>query len=143
MFIKKSKGFTLIELLVVVAIIGILAGVVLVNVNAARNKGKDAGVKGNLSSLMLEASMCYDDSTRCNSAYTGTCTDSKVVSILTAIGVITTAGKYDCNSDSTGWAACGQLAATDEYFCVDSTGNKKAITTRATCVTAWAPVVCP
>lgn len=55
-----QKGFTLIELLVVVAIIGILSSIVLVSLNSARQKGRDASAKGSISSIRAAAEIYYD-----------------------------------------------------------------------------------
>jgi type II secretion system protein G len=58
---KKSKGFTLIELLVVIAIIGILATIVLVSLNTARQKARDSRRVSDLRQIALALEMYYDD----------------------------------------------------------------------------------
>ncbi|MAF20831.1 MAG: hypothetical protein CMI55_04085 [Parcubacteria group bacterium] len=60
---KGQKGFTLIELLVVIAIIGILATIVLVSLNTARQKARDTRRLSDIRQVALALEMYYDDNT--------------------------------------------------------------------------------
>ncbi len=60
--IRKNKaGFTLIELLVVIAIIGLLASVVLVSVNSARQKSRDAKRLADINQIAKALELFYND----------------------------------------------------------------------------------
>ena len=60
---KKKSAFTLIELLVVVAIIGILATVVVVNMSSAQTKARDSQVKANISAVGKQLTLAANDGT--------------------------------------------------------------------------------
>ncbi|MEI6296363.1 MAG: prepilin-type N-terminal cleavage/methylation domain-containing protein [bacterium] len=56
----KKKGFTLIELLVVIAIIGILSSVVVVSLQSARTKARDAKRVADIGEIKTALGLYYD-----------------------------------------------------------------------------------
>jgi prepilin-type N-terminal cleavage/methylation domain-containing protein len=55
----QNRAFTLIELLVVIAIIAILAAIVLVSLNAAQDRARDARIQGDMNQLRTVAQTIY------------------------------------------------------------------------------------
>ena len=120
---NKSRGFTLIELLVVIAIIGILSSIVFVNVGSARNKAKDAGVKGNLAQMMVAVEQGIDIAAIAD--YSTVCTYAPSLAAYTAADAQKKSGTTSvCQDVTAGWCACVSLNATANTFCTDSTGAK-------------------
>ena len=63
--VNKTRGFTLIELLVVISIIGVLAGLIMVNFNSARERTRDTQRKSDLAQVKRALLLYHND----NNAY--------------------------------------------------------------------------
>jgi prepilin-type N-terminal cleavage/methylation domain-containing protein len=124
---KSKKGFTLIEVLTVIMIIAILASVILVSLDVARERTKDATIMGEIGQLRTLAEAVYtfqegylelsemieDDNT------TYTQVKGKIAEMG---GELTVNFSEDDNYKA--YCAYSPLVRGEESgFCVDSTGN--------------------
>lgn len=97
---QNQKGFTLIELLVVVAIIGLLSSVVLISLNSARSKARDAKRISDVNQIGKALEGYYND----NASYPAALADLTSGSVI-YVGTIPTAptppdnpiGATDCD----------------------------------------------
>jgi prepilin-type N-terminal cleavage/methylation domain-containing protein len=130
----KQNGFTLIELLVVIAIIGLLSSLAVVSLSSARNKAYDAQIKSDLSQIRTWATLTYE-----NGIYDGS--DSNTAFDTANITPVlvppkcsdSEATKYDFIMSVNAWSAWARECSDNtKYFCVDSTGIAKEITTLPT-----------
>lgn len=124
---RLQKGFTLIELLVVIAIIGILAAIVLVNVSQARNRARESAIISALSQIRSDKELNF---TTTYQATTG--------QILTTIQNNGGSNPLIENNGTTSYMSASSLP-TGGYYCVDSTGASRKVTTVPTSVMTECP----
>ena len=112
---KKQKGFTLIGLLVVIAIIGILAGIVLVSLGGARANARDARRQSDMRQFNTAMELCYDDATcNANEAYL------QSVAMPTVVGTYLKSVSKDPGSGSPSYSWVDNSATggnTDQDYC--------------------------
>jgi len=58
--ISKNRGFTLIELLVVIAIIGVLSAIIMVSLQGAKSKSRDAKRVSDIAQIQLALEQYFD-----------------------------------------------------------------------------------
>ena len=135
--IKESGGFTLIELLVVIAIIGILAAMIIANLGTARNKARDASIKGSMDSLRASGELYASDN---DETYTGFCLEPSVGKIANAIDG--QGSTLRCQDSVENWAACAKLRGDSEKaWCIDSDGERREIIS-GDCPETFSATVC-
>jgi prepilin-type N-terminal cleavage/methylation domain-containing protein len=143
-----SRAFTIIELLVVIAIIGILASTVLANLGNMRDKGSDAKIKQQISSIKSAAELFSISAGSYKNMDTVTDTDTSGLFELEKADNWTGSvpPTIVVKADGTAWAAYHALMDDiTKAFCIDSTGASKEIdittsgTTGTFAVTAASP----
>ena len=83
---KDQKGFTLIELLVVIAIIGLLASVVLLALNSARQKSRDAKRLADIRQVSTALELFYNT----NNGYPTSAATAATMAATVPLGLVPT-----------------------------------------------------
>jgi len=115
---KNKKGFTLIELLVVIAIIGILSGVILINLGGESDKASSARIKSDMAQLrtLMESNRASSSTLAYGNPDT---VGSALYTDITAKGGTLWISEGNANA----WCAEILLKGTGAgSWCVDSTG---------------------
>jgi general secretion pathway protein G len=151
--LRTKYGFTLIELLVVVSLIGVLATLVIANLNSARERARDSQRKSDLRSIQTALRLYYNDNSSTgfpnSSSYNivgcdGACTwgEAWVNESITYMNILPKdpltgqSYRYTASADNEGYT----LEA-----CLENKSDDKGVSTTDTtwCPSGWKYVVSP
>lgn len=136
--IKKNQGFTLIELLVVIAIIGILSGIVIVNLVGMRERAADGRIMAQMAQIRTGAEMFFS----LNHTYAGlTCDLTTPIDFRALCDDINVRNgdrglRPTIHASPGAYCAWANMATAGRFYCVDSRGRAIETTTAPACTTA-------
>ena len=126
----SSSGFTIIEVMIVIFILGVLAVTIIGNINTARDNGRDASIRQNLSNIRTQAQVYYEDNLNYGDILSGTCntgmfSNSVVQAMITEALLRSDDTSARCTSDNDDGTAdeawsIELVLSNGGYWCVDS-----------------------
>jgi len=142
--VKTGAGFTLIELLVVIAIVGLLAVILVVNLQKSKNQGMDAAIKSSLTEVRKAAEFLRNNV----GSFDGVC-DAGTLSDTGDFArvkeyILIRGGIISCNSDDNAFAVISELNEGD-CWCIDWQGASKDVILSGieTCDSVLVSTTCP
>ena len=124
----KQKGFTLIELLIVIAIIGLLASIILVNLNKSRIEARDAKRHQDIDQLYKAMELYYSfngqypngsGSTNINNSWANSA-DASWDALATQLAPYLSPLPTDPLNETGGWAGTGGTNSKKNYSYLDT-----------------------
>lgn len=123
---RSRRGFTIIEIITTIAIIGILAGIVLVAWNVSRTRAKDARIQADITQLGVDAIAYGEAHGRDWSTYCDQVSGTNFANLKADIMANNGGSEPICRATPTAWIIIAIKAKGNTNICTDSTGKTTA-----------------
>ncbi|MFA6554645.1 MAG: RDD family protein [Candidatus Paceibacterota bacterium] len=115
-------GIIIATILPIIMIVGILSSVVLVSLNTAREKGRDARTRANIMSIRANAEIYYsinnNSYSTANNCSSGMFADKNIQAIISNM----TDTKVTCYAEDKSYAVSAKLSTPGSSYCIDNEG---------------------